>query len=248
MLSQDYTMGITKDFLYYSIMKNGKKKIIKKNNNLTLEQIRNEFRNIDYYNYYKHSGGRNYKNVILENRKIPPFCFLYYYLLIRHEKIPTPQEMVNKYIKFFCEKDEYGYYIKDNFSECAKFYFNLKALTGRICRAYNSFNREIDLLLRLFQEDDIKAKYSFYLDYYKGIDISIEYNGQKKGLACYQNSKRAEKFYELKHTTRRDDGDNIIIPIAMNKENSIFIGDIMLFSQKTYNNLIKEIKGENKYE
>jgi hypothetical protein len=244
----NHTLGITKDFLYYSIIKDGKKEIIKKPNTLTLHKIRKQFGQTDFDNFYTNTGGRHYKNSILENRKIPPFSFLYYYLLIKNEKIPTPQEMVNKYIKFFCEKDENGYHIKSKYAESELFYFNYKAIAGRVCRAYNSFNREVDLLFQLFKDNEIQAKYDFKIDILQGMDIVVKFNGEKKGIACYQETKRANDFYTLKHTTRRQDGDNIIIPLAMNRYNSIHIGDIRVFSKRTYDKLIKEIKGEDKNE
>lgn len=244
----NHTLGISKEYLYYSVIKDGKKEIIKKTNNLTLEQIRNEFKEINFDKFYTATGGRSYKNSILENRKIPPFSFLYYYLLIKNERIPTPQEMVKNYIRFFCEKNENGYYIKEKYAESELFYFNYKAIAGRVCRAYNSFNREVDLLFQLFQEKDIQAKYEFKIDIFKGMDIVVKYNGEKKGIACYQETKRANDFYTLKHTTRRQDGNNIIIPLPMNRYNSIHIGEVRVFSNQTYKNLIKEIKGENKNE
>ena len=247
------TLKITKYFLYYHNSKNGK--TIKKSNTLTLEQIRKQFKEINYTRFYLGEGGRSHENEILEKILLPPFCFLFYYLLIIYERIPTPQEFVEKYIEMFFIEDKKGYRLKeqfiteydDNKYNIRNRIFTYKQILGRVCRAYNAFNREIDLMLQLFQEPDIETYYSFQDDYMGGIDITVTYNNRTQTIGCYQKTKNGEHYFERKHTVRRKTKVDIEFPLT--RKNTMIIGDIWLYSKKSVKELIEEkIKGVDENE
>ena len=61
---------------------------------ITLEDIHNQLKEIKFEAFYQCTGGMNNKDWELENARLIPFSFLFYYLFITQEKIPTPQLMV----------------------------------------------------------------------------------------------------------------------------------------------------------
>ena len=143
---------------------------------ITLEDIHNQLKTIQFDNFYQSTGGMNNKSLALENAKLIPFSFLYYYLFITTQRIPTPQKMFCEYMYHFCKESEihpHKYVLKDKYIEQGygeKLLFSADVLAGRICRAYNSFNREVELAFRLMQEKDLSVKYSFKDDYFNGND------------------------------------------------------------------------------
>lgn len=246
---------ITKDWLYYSFMKDGKKETIKKPNTLTLEKIRTQLKGMGFNSIYESFGGKNATNETLENAKIPPFVPTFYSKVIVNEILPTPQEIINEYLSRYCEEVQNSkinlklYRMKSQYRENGYyFYFTYEQLAGRICRAYNSYVRELDLELRLSQRKDLKSIYSFKWDYEEGVDILVIHNNSLKGIACSQDSERGKYYYEKKHTTRRRDKISVFkFPISWT--NRIVIDDTWLYSDKAVEDLIEnKIKGEEKNE
>lgn len=220
---------------------------------ITLEDIHNQLKEIQFDKFYQSIGGANNKKEALENAKLIPFNFLYYYLFITEQKIPTPQKMICEYIYRFCQESKlhpHQYTLKDKYLILGygdKLLFTVESLAGRICRAYNSFNREVELAFRLIQEQDLSVRYSFKEDYFNGIDLGIVYNNTICGIACYQNNPRTEAFKVLKETTRRNNYDSSkMIPMKIDKNNYNICGDIWIFSEKEYQELLQQIynKGE----
>ena len=246
---ENVTLKITKDFLYFYNSKNGR--TIKKPNTLTLKQIREQFKKINYTKFYLGEGGRSHQHEDLEYKiKLPPFCFVFYYLLIIYERIPTPQEFVEKYIELAFDEYKEKYCLKERYIENKDDeikYFTYKQILGRVCRAYNAFNREIDLMLQLSQEVDIEFLYDFQKDYKDGIDITVTYDNRTKTIGCYQATDRGEYLFKRKHTVRRKTQVDIEFPLT--PENTMVIGDIWLYSDASVRELIEEkIKGEDKNE
>lgn len=235
---------INKDFIIYNKKIEGKLEVISKNHTLNPSALRCQFEQFDFNNFYNSVGGRTSRNLVLENRMIPPFSYVYYLFYALNLRVPSPSEFVCWYMSLFCEQvDHLTYSLKDKYLNSEKFKFNYNEIAARLCRAYNSFNREIELLARLFEEEDIYAHYSFERDYFDGIDLSIEYQQKYFGIASYQNSKNAEVFRCLKESLRHDYSNFNILSIAINPTNSIRIKDIMLYSDNAYKELIQSIKG-----
>lgn len=244
----DKIICITKDWLCYSIEKDGKKELIKKPNTLTLEKIRVQLKKINFENFYRSIGGEKAKNKLLENRTIPFFAPIFYLEFIKNEKFATPQEIINIYLSLYCEEAPNSkpnlklYRIKpQHMKNGSTFSFTYEQLAGRICRAYNSYIREVDLNIRLLQRKDIKVIYSSKWDIEEGVDILVIYNNCLKGIACCQDSKRSDEYFKEKHETRRTDKISIYkFPIS--RKNCIVIGDTWLYSDKAIENLIEEMK------
>ena len=243
-------LGITKQYLFYTVKNELGQRILKQENkNITHAEILQQIQNIKFNVFYQSTGGPNNKSSTLENAKLPPFSYLYYYLFITCKKIPSLELMVTKYLQFFCttienneDPDLVIYGLKPYFATKGQYLgFTKKQLGSRICRAYNSFNRELELLYRLFQQEDIQVKYSFQYDYVEGIDILVNYNNKIQGIACYQESKNSQYYYKLKHTSRRTNKFPII-EMAMNNNNSISIGEVKIFNNSSYDLLIHKIK------
>ena len=134
-------------------------------------------------------------------------------------------------------KEEYK---EQGYSSC---FFTIEALAARICRAYNSFNREVELGFRLLQEKNFSTRYSFQDDYYKGIDLGIMYNNQFLGVACYQNNKRANDYKVLKETTRRSNYDKEnIISMAIDRNNHDTYGEFWAYSENEFQRLKAKIR------
>jgi len=131
---------------------------------------------------------------------IPPIVYIYYSLFVRKNKIPTINDIFDCYIKTFCKKNENDTFLfKEQFITDKNIIFKENELKARIARAYNSFNRELELLANLsyFYKDQFNIKYMFSKDYFEGIDILIEYNDKQYGLATYIDSKRSN-YYRYK--------------------------------------------------
>lgn len=209
---------------------------------ITLEDIHKQLKEIKFEVFYQCAGGMNNKDWELENARLIPFSLLFYYLFITQEKIPTPQLMVCEYVYRFCtqKKGKGNFYMLKNeyknagYSGC---FFTVEGLAGRICRAYNSFIREVELLFRFFQEKDYSGLYSFKDDFGEnGIDLKIKYNEQIFGIRCSQNNKRSQGFNRRKTTTRRTqpfDEDRVIY-MNIERNNHDNCGEIWIFSEQQY--------------
>ena len=219
---------------------------------ITLEDIHTQLKEIKFDAFYQCAGGMNNKDWELENARLIPFSLLYYYLFITQEKVPTPQLMVCEYAYRFCtqEKEKGTFYtLKEEYKEhgYSTCFFTIEALAARICRAYNSFNREVELGFRLLQEKTFSTRYSFQDDYYKGIDLGIKYNNHFLGVACYQNNKRTNDYKVLKETTRRSNYDKEnIFSMAIDRNNHDTYGEFWAYSENEFQRLKAKIreKGE----
>lgn len=244
----DEILWISKDWLYYSFIKDGKRERIKKPNNLTSEKIRAQLKEIEFEKFYQSVGGEKAKNKLLEKKSIPLFAPIFYSELIKNEKLATPQEIIEIFSTRYCKKSPNSkpnlklyrikpQYMKDGWT----FSFTYEQLAGRICRAYNSYVREIELDTRLLQRKDIKVIYSSKWDIEEGVDILVKYNNCLRGIACCQDNERSDEYFEDKHTVRRIDK----IPVykfPISRKNCIVIGDTWLYSDKIVENLIKKMK------
>jgi hypothetical protein len=251
---------ITKDWLYYSFKKDGKRERIKKPNNLTPEKIRAQIEEIEFEKYYQSLGSKEETtNEKLEKKSIPLFVPIFYSELIKNEILTTPQEMNDIYFTRYCEKSPNSkpnldlYRIKPQHMKDGWFFsFAPEHLAGRMCRAFNSYVREVELFARLSQRKDIEVIYSSKWDTKKSVDILVKYNNCLVGIACCQDSERSDEYYIRKHSN-----DEIpIYKFAISKKNSIVVGDTWLYSDEAVENLIKtikedidkKIKGEDKNE
>lgn len=245
---QKVVLGFNKDTIFTNIDKNFEFVPMQTYPlNLSLEDIHNQLVDIKFNNFYQGVGGNLNRNSALENAHLIPFNLVYYNLFLQEQKVPTPYKMTCEYILRFCTESK----VKKHCYKLSEKYkllgfssptFSVDELAARIGRAYNSFNREIELCFRLFKEKGLNVKYSFKQDYYNGIDLCILKNNQYWGIACYQNSAKAESYKYLKETSRRNNymfGD--MINLAIDAKNHDNCGDIWIYSETEYKRLLEKL-------
>lgn len=217
---------------------------------LNLGNIQKQLKEIDFNDFYNSIGGKNARNENLENFKIPPMVFEYYKSLCITGKIPTLEKLINNYINTYCEKISDKLTLKKAYIKDKNIIFNKEDLMGRICRAYNSYNREVELLAKLIKfskvyNKDICFYYSFKEDYYNGLDIIVVYNNEKYGICSYTSGKNSLKYksiknnvrhhYDIKHTF------DIVSYFSGENKNTIRLGDIDVYNDNSVKDLLKKI-------
>ena len=207
--------------------------MITKNINLDVNNIVEQLSNIDFQAAYDALGGKGNRNENLENAKLPPFAYAYYHTFCKKGQVPLPLEVVNTYIRYFCVNRGQGMYsIRPDFAE-NEIVFSRQELSGRICRAYNSFNRELVLLAQLSSlATQYEVKYDFHTDYYNGIDIIAQNENAIAGIAVFQKSPNAYKYRQLKEKYRHDYGDIKLFSAVSSPDTTNRCGDIDIFSYK----------------
>lgn len=220
---------ITKNQIVYSF----KGRDITKNVHFNIEDIYRQIQDIKFQAVYDAAGGQGNRNENLENAKIPPMAYAYYCTLCVKCRVPLPIEVINTYIRYFCVNKNNGFYsIKPEFSE-NEIVFTRNELAGRICRAYNSFNREFVLLVQLSNlSDEYEIYYDFHTDYYDGIDIVIQKDDAKAGIAVFQKSINAYRYRKIKEAYRHKYGDIKLFSAISDNENTTKCGDVDLFTYK----------------
>ncbi len=240
-------LKISKDFLEYET----KDSIVKIKNTFTVKNFRSQIKNLEYDKFYNAIGGKNARNDNLENFKLPAIVHSYYQLLITQKRIPTVELLCHSYKKKYCKTNKNGLLqLKDEFVEDKNIEFKEEELFGRICRAYNSFHREVDFLLQLIEKygDKFDFYYSFADDFYKGVDIVCLSKDKKRfDIATYFSSKRSKSYKKTKNTNRHEYKNINIDVIAVfdgKDKNVVRVGDAKLYNEKAveyvYQELIKE--------
>lgn len=226
---------------------------MKFNHKLNLNTIHNQLNNIKYDEFYINDYKN--KNMILENYKIPPMVYEFYRYLCVTGKIPDLQELTEIYLKKYCiALDNEEFQLKEEYINKVQITFKKSDLIGRICRAYNSYNREVEFLCNLisFCEKNkykIEFNYSFIEDYYNGLDIIAIHNNNKYGICLYMDSKNSHLYKKMKNNDRHHYSKNTIDVISYHSgenKNTYKLGDIYLYNDITVKNTIRKIlKEEN---
>lgn len=214
---------------------------------VNLDSIHNKMCAVNYLKEYQ--SVRHIKNSEIETKSIMPFAFAYYYFFVRHLQIPFPKEFINQYLTLFCYKKDNGKWAfkpKYNTTGNSDFEFGYNSLKARILRSYNSFNREIELLVNLCRQDDIKIEYDLYKDLYNGVDITIIYNNHKVGIAEYVNTERSKNFKSKKNNIHKYEYDNItMIDVMANFDNDnkniTCYGEVYCYDDSVITKLKKDI-------
>ena len=224
------------------------KKQIKKPFTLTLDSVHEKLSEIKYEKEYKECKG--VKDYTIERTRMIPFAYVYYYHIAKNMQIPTPKEFVDEYFELFCEKKEnnkYTFKQKFNISGRKNIEFDYLSLKARILRSYNTFNREIEFLIKLNERmKDIKITYNLYDDLFSGIDLTTEYKNKKIGIAEYVNTKRSKKFKNDKNDHRQNYENKEMIDVIATfdgkKKNVCSYGEVFCYDDKTVWKLEKQIK------
>lgn len=246
---EDNQIVISKNAISFKNLKNGGK--IEKLFTLTLQEAREQFKKTDFQRKYEEIGKA--KSTEVEDYKMIPFAYMYYYMLAKNLRVPMPDELAEEYINTFCVKNPDGTYkFKDKYLiSTSNLIFNKNDLIGRIFRAYNSYNRELDLLLQLREKFKGKAvvKYDSVADLCCGVDLIVTtYNKVKPkeyGLASYVSTSRSSAYKYRKNTLRHDYSKlnmiDVIAHMGGTEKNIIQCGDVFTYESKVIDKLYKEI-------
>jgi len=240
-------LSIHKDYMEVEVKNGGKIEIIKSINDLTVDEILDDIREHNYWNYYKSKGGRDSRDVILEDKmSFMPFAYAYYFLLTNVHHVPTVDELCEFYIQTFCIKQKSGLYsFKENFVFLGKkdHQFERKDLEAKICRAYNSFVRETVLLSMFFdlQKEKKYQNLEIYYDFKEdinGSDIVIKNNEKRIGLLITQASKNSDNYNSKKRDHRHKYEYDEYLYVKMGEDETFNCGSSKLFRRKVARNLL----------
>lgn len=217
---------------------------------LTLDDVHKRLSKIEYEKEYEKC--KNIKDYTIERTRMIPFAYVYYYHVAKNMQIPTPNEFVDEYFDMFCNKnkeDKYEFKKEYNISGRGDISFDYLALKARILRSYNTFNREIEFLIKLTEKaKDIKVIYNLYDDLFSGMDLIIKYKDKTIGIAEYVDTKRSRKLKEDKNDHRQNyNGKEMIDVVATfggKDKNVCSYGEVFCYDDKTVWKLEKQIKGE----
>jgi hypothetical protein len=220
----------------------------KKHFNLTLENVREQLSKINFISTYNKTG--RVVNKIIEDYKMQPFAYTYYYLVVTKNKVPSPDELLNTYLETFCEHIENEKYtFKEKYLLSNNIIFEKNDLKARILRAYNSYNRELEFLIHLTTVLNNKAllKYELVIDICDGIDFIVKKDNIYYGIATYVNTKRANEYKFRKNNYRHDYSKlNMIDVVAIlsgSNKNVINCGDVLIYNDKVIENIKNKILG-----
>lgn len=218
--------------------------------NMSSREFKAIIKNFDYKNAYAGMPKWSEKNGV-ERLKSIPFSYHYYTYVAKHGAPPSPEQYVNSYVKdyinvFTLNGVTYGKFKARFHTGCSNKAFILRNMKSRILRAYNSFNRELALLI-MMQEmagDRLRVMYDIHLDMDDGIDILVKNGNSSVGIATFVNSHKAN---EEKNRKRQHYKHNIeILDYAAEKsgrnKNVTFYGDVMLYSVDSVRAYVRELE------
>ena len=221
---------------------NTKQKIVKKFK-VNLDDIHKKMYNIKYLEEYHKVNYTSYDEI--EKITMMPFAYIYYYYFVKNLQIPYPNEFVRAYFNMFCYKKQNGKWAfkkRYDITNKKNFEFRYAALKARILRSYNTFNREIELLVKLNKYlPEMKIEYDLFNDLINGVDLTIFYNNKRVGIAEYIGTSRSKMYKTNKN--RIHNYNNMINVIAIfhgkNKNTSQY-GEVYCYD----NNTLQKIKND----
>lgn len=208
---------------------------------VNLKDVHDKMCKVEYLKEYQKVSHTRYEES--EGISMMPFAYVYYYYFAKNLQIPYPNEFVKTYFKMFCYKKQNGKWaFKERYDITHKkdFEFRYAALKARILRSYNSFNREIELLIKLNIQKDMKIEYDLYNDLFLGIDLKILYNNKQIKIAEYVGTSRS-KMHKHHKNDIHDYDKNTIDVIAVfhgDNKNVCSYGEIYCYD----NNVITKLK------
>lgn len=234
---------ITPDgYAKYTNLQTGKK--VNKKISLDYDKIHKQIKENDCNFLFKKYACVYSKNI--ENYRMIAFSFMFYYLFVTENKIPSLDMLINSYLDTFCVNVENDLYkIKEEYVISYKnIYFAKKEIAGRIARAYQSFIREIELLSKLYKYLPYDISYNLKADLVDGIDIIVTTKENVFGLATYLDNKRTRMYKNKKNVNRHNYNNNMIDVKAIThgeNKNTIQLGTINVYNNDVINYIKNEI-------
>lgn len=221
---------------------------INKKFQIDLEDIHKRMCSVEYMKEYQKVKYTKYEEI--ERISMMPFAYIYYYYFAKNLQIPYPNEFVQTYINMFCYKKqnekwafkkEYDITNRDNFE------FRYDALKARILRSYNTFNREVELLVKLNKHlTNMEVEYNLYDDLFLGVDLTIYYHNKKVGIAEYVDTARSKMYKVGKNQIHNYDKPMIDVVATFNGENKNVCnyGEVFCYDDNTVQKLERDIKNK----
>lgn len=183
----------------------------------------------------------------VENHETPYMAVAYYNYLYERQCPPTLDQMVEYYFGLFCQQTRDGRWTFKANVDSNPIVFERSELVGRISRSYNSYNRELHLLLSLGEKKGIDAEYDLRDDLYKGIDLSVwrVRDDRYFGIASFVDTKSSNSYkYDVKNTSRHTYEDEVLdVKASLDpaSEDCFIISNVVLHSQSCIDKLVKRI-------
>ena len=129
--------------------------------------------------------------------------FPYYFFVWTYMRIPSLSEYIQMYFAVYCNECEDGKFTFKEEVDNSGITFTKEQLIGRVSRSYNSFTREIHLLLLLREKFHANVGYDLKWDL-NGVDLLVKVGGKYVGIATYVESARSNNYKQRKNTVRHD--------------------------------------------
>ena len=203
-------------------------------NTVTLAQLIEELRNMNYEDWYSSIGGKDAWDINVERGPFPHFVKVFYALFTMRLRLPTPQEVCEAYHYLYCTD------MGNGMSRLANgFEFRTNDLYGRITRAFCSWCRELTLLYALFET--LPQGFVPYYDMSKdmhGVDIVVVHNGIQYNVHSYLNSAKSEK-YRAEKDSRYTCEAGVHLDVIATRYNTKRVGDINVHGLANAADLLK---------
>jgi len=178
---------------------------------------------------------KQYRNNVIKavewKRAIPLINVSFHYHIFRDENVPTPEEFLQDYER-------------DNQSFLSLMPQDLiPGIQYRVMRAYPSLIRDAHFVSKS-REMGYETIRTLQLDLH-GIDAMILLEFKTLLVRLYYDSKRSNQYKNAKATSHQLQN---CIDLGLNKRNSTKVGNILLYSEETIQNMIDENKQVNEEE
>jgi hypothetical protein len=195
---------------------------------------------------YRRENEWKYRTDRMEHHAIPYMAYAYYVFVFEKGRCPNLDEFIARYFKqFVVEAGDGKFRFQDKYDGGENFEFSREELVGRLSRAYNSYNRELHLLLSLQEYEGFSVRYDFNEDIFGGIDIVVTRNdGKCFGIASYVDTRRSNEWKEdVKNVRRHEYTVDMIDMKASLKERSdsvLCLNGIDLYSKSFVDSIVRE--------
>lgn len=185
-----------------------------------------------------------YRTDRMEHHAIPYMAYAYYVFLFEKGRCPTLDEFIGRYFKQFVQDAGNGKYrFLDKYDNGENFEFTREELVGRLSRSYNSYNRELHLLLSLQEYEGFTVKYDFNTDIFDGIDILVTRDdGKCFGIASYVDTRRSNVWKNDVKNVRRHEYTMEMIDMKASlqerSDNVLCLNGIDLYSKKFVDSIV----------
>jgi len=171
-----------------------------------------------------YSGAGLEKNPDVEKAKLPPFALAFYYHLFAQRRIPTEEELYDRYLSFSGQQAKKDKVVIDGEE------YESEGVRARLLRTFPSLIRDFHFYLLLNESGKFdKVTYSLSQDYYRGLDLCVYLAGSAFHLSLFIKTKRASLFKKKKYL-RHDYKGVTEIELALDFNSLSKHGDIALCS------------------